>query len=90
MKGIINKSQVRLHSPDSPAKAIFDYESFFNAELAKKKDDHSYRIFKKVSRSTTTFPMATECSGQNKKISIWCSNDYLGMSWHPKVQAAVM
>ncbi|KAK2187151.1 hypothetical protein NP493_173g01002 [Ridgeia piscesae] len=75
---------------ESPRKAVFNYEEFFNAEIEKKKQDHSYRIFRKVSRNATTFPMATECSGGNKKISVWCSNDYLGMSWHPKVQAAVM
>ena len=36
----------------------FGYESFFQAEIKKKKDDHSYRIFKKVNRTAGTFPYA--------------------------------
>ena len=68
----------------------FDYESFFQSQVDQKKMDNSYRIFKKVSRIATEFPKAIEYSGQQKNITVWCSNDYLGMSWHPKVQQAVM
>ena len=24
-----------------------------------------------------------------KEIQVWCSNDYMGMSWHPQVRKAV-
>ena len=51
--------------------------------------DHSYRIFKKVNRNAKTFPAAREFSWGKKDITVWCSNDYLGMSAHPAVTAAV-
>lgn len=68
---------------------LFNYESFFEGEIQKKKRDHSYRIFKNVMRKGRKFPYAEEHSGEKKDITVWCSNDYLGMSWHPKVTKAV-
>jgi 5-aminolevulinate synthase len=70
---------------------VFDYDKFFQDKINAKKADSSYRVFKKVSRVATQFPTAIEHSGDEPKdITVWCSNDYLGMSWHPKVQQAVM
>jgi hypothetical protein len=37
---------------------VFQYESFFEEQIQKKKMDHSYRIFKKVNRSAQDFPAA--------------------------------
>jgi len=67
----------------------FGYESFFETQIQKKKMDHSYRIFKKVNRDAKTFPAAREFSWGKKDITVWCSNDYLGMSAHPAVTKAV-
>ncbi|KAJ8301305.1 hypothetical protein KUTeg_020292 [Tegillarca granosa] len=68
----------------------FDYENFFANEVEKKKKDHTYRIFKRVTRKGDQFPYAQEeMPGKKKNITVWCSNDYLGMSWHPKVTQAV-
>ena len=39
----------------------FNYEDFFSAEIKKKKDDHTYRVFRRVSRCADQFPMAREC-----------------------------
>lgn len=57
----------------------------------RKKKDHSYRIFKKVNRLANEglFPKALEYSWGEKAITVWCSNDYLGMSCHPEVKKAV-
>lgn len=71
------------------ASKSFKYENFFKAEIQKKKDDHSYRVFKKVNRNAATFPHAREHSWGEKEITVWCSNDYLGMSAHPAVKQAV-
>ena len=52
-----------------------------------KKKDHSYRVFRKVNRKANSFPMADDYSfsEQPKDVTVWCSNDYLGMSRNPKV-----
>ncbi|XP_062616922.1 5-aminolevulinate synthase, erythroid-specific, mitochondrial-like isoform X2 [Saccostrea cucullata] len=69
---------------------LFNYEDFFEGEINKKKDDHTYRVFKNVQRRGREFPFAEDHStGKKKDITVWCSNDYLGMSWHPKVINAV-
>ena len=58
--------------------------------IEKKKKDHSYRVFKKVNRLAEQFPHATDYSltEEAKKVAVWCSNDYLGMSRHPDVVQA--
>ena len=67
----------------------FNYDSFFEKKIAAKKEDHTYRVFKKVNRSAPQFPFGHEFTGGQKPITVWCSNDYLGMSRHPKVLQAV-
>lgn len=64
---------------------IFPYEEYFHKQIIKKKEDHSYRIFKKVNRLAKEFPSAIEYTYGEKPITVWCSNDYLGMSRHPVV-----
>ena len=71
------------------AESKFQYEAFFHEQIMRKKQDHSYRVFKKVNRLATEFPSALEYSWGEKPITVWCSNDYLGMSCHPGVKAAV-
>lgn len=70
---------------------LFSYENFFREQILRKKKDHSYRVFKKVSRlaGAGQFPTAMEYSWGIKPITVWCSNDYLGMSCHPEVKEAV-
>jgi 5-aminolevulinate synthase len=73
------------------SKKRFNYDDFFQEKVNAKKADNTYRVFKKVSRVATRFPAAIEHSAEiPKDITVWCSNDYLGMSWHPKVQQAVV
>lgn len=69
----------------------FPYENFFHQQIMKKKKDHSYRVFKKVNRlaGPGQFPNAMEYSWGEKPVTVWCSNDYLGMSCHPEVKNAV-
>ena len=67
----------------------FEYEDFFLEQILKKKRDHSYRVFKKVNRLAYDFPTAYEYSYGENAIKVWCSNDYLGMSTHPRVKEAV-
>jgi len=79
------QSPARLKSPSS-----FDYNGFFQGELDKKKKDNTYRVFKKLLRRADNFPFAKEKSVKNKEVAVWCSNDYLGMSWHPLVMESAL
>lgn len=56
----------------------------------KKKKDHSYRVFKKVARDSKNIPFADEFTSKHKRIQVWCSNDYLGITAHPEVKNAIM
>lgn len=77
--------------PPNRSEVPFAYEDFFHEQIMKKKKDHSYRVFKKVNRlaGAGLFPTAKEYSWGERPITVWCSNDYLGMSCHPEVKKAV-
>lgn len=64
--------------------AKFDYEGFYNAELEKKHKDKSYRYFNNINRLAKEFPRA-HMSNKSEKVTVWCSNDYLGMGKNPQV-----
>ncbi|KAF5272010.1 hypothetical protein FQR65_LT04991 [Abscondita terminalis] len=76
---------------EATAQGPFSYDEFFRDQIMRKKKDHSYRIFRKVNRlaGPGQFPNAMEYSFGEKPITVWCSNDYLGMSCHPEVKTAV-
>nr|XP_033777123.1 5-aminolevulinate synthase, erythroid-specific, mitochondrial-like isoform X2 [Geotrypetes seraphini] len=72
--------------------AVFGYDEFFDRRIEEKKRDHTYRIFKTVNRRADSYPFAEDYSdpqAETKEVSVWCSNDYLGMSRHPEVLAAI-
>ncbi|KAF3812993.1 hypothetical protein GH733_019044 [Mirounga leonina] len=70
---------------------VFGYDQFFRHKIIEKKQDHTYRVFKTVNRWADAYPFAqhfSEASMASKDVSVWCSNDYLGMSRHPRVLQA--
>jgi len=78
----------KLEGPDMKrSESVFQYEDYFKEMIQKKKDDHSYRYFRKVNRQAKNFPMGADFSypGEPSDITVWCSNDYLGMSRHVDV-----
>ncbi|GAA6028633.1 hypothetical protein JCM8097_007321 [Rhodosporidiobolus ruineniae] len=60
----------------------FDYEAFYQSELAKKHKDKSYRYFNNVNRLAAKFPVA-HTANKADEVTVHCSNDYLGMGRHP-------
>ncbi|KAM6979753.1 5-aminolevulinate synthase, non-specific, mitochondrial-like [Aplochiton taeniatus] len=76
-----------------PSLSNFHYDEFFEKSIEAKKSDHTYRVFKTVNRLATDFPMADNYSDSldsKQDVSVWCSNDYLGMSRHPQVVQSIM
>jgi 5-aminolevulinate synthase len=61
-----------------------DLEKIFEIELSKIKKENRYREFITVGRDCGNFPFAYH-PDLNKKIIIWCSNDYLGMGQNKEV-----
>ncbi|MEM9248874.1 MAG: 5-aminolevulinate synthase [Pseudomonadota bacterium] len=65
-----------------------DYQAFFRAELTSLRDSGNYREFAELERHRGAYPRAT-CHTGDGDVTIWCSNDYLGMGQHPDVLAAM-
>ncbi|MCP1167662.1 5-aminolevulinate synthase [Limimaricola litoreus] len=66
------------------------FDSFFTAELDRLRAEGNYRHFAELERHRGAFPAATRHdSAAPSEVTVWCSNDYLGMGQHPKVLAAM-
>ncbi len=70
---------------------LVDYDSIFRAAIDRLHDEGRYRVFIDILRTKGSFPNARCFHGHNgpKPITVWCSNDYLGMGQHPAVVAAM-
>jgi 5-aminolevulinate synthase len=65
-----------------------DYQRFFKARLDALRAEGRYRIFADLARRAGSFPKAHDY-GSGRDITVWCSNDYLGMGQHPVVLEAM-
>ncbi len=67
-----------------------NYERFFEEAVEQVHAEKRYRVFADLERIVGEFPRAIwRSEGQAREITVWCSNDYLGMGQHPDVIAAM-
>ena len=67
-----------------------NYQDYFTSRLDALRDDGNYRVFADLQRKRGAFPKARHTGADGTgDVTIWCSNDYLGMGQHPDVLAAM-
>ncbi|MCR4267166.1 5-aminolevulinate synthase [Nitratireductor sp. ZSWI3] len=67
-----------------------NYQRFFSEAIEQLHAERRYRVFADLERIVGAFPRALwRADGETREITVWCSNDYLGMGQHPDVIAAM-
>jgi len=68
-----------------------DYRGFFEDAVDALRQEKRYRVFADLERIAGRFPRAIyrDAVDNEREITIWCSNDYLGMGQHPVTIAAM-
>ncbi len=67
-----------------------DFEKHFKDELDALRESGNYRVFADLERQNGNFPKANcHYNDQVSEVTVWCSNDYLGMGQHPATMNAM-
>ena len=70
---------------------MIPYSDVFETSLQTLREDGRYRTFIELERNVGTFPTAVwrHPDGGRRSVTVWCSNDYLGMGHSPEVLGAM-
>ena len=67
-----------------------NYQKFFTDKIGALKEEGRYRVFADLERDAGNFPRAVNHrNNEINDVTVWCSNDYLGMGQHPDVLSAM-
>lgn len=67
-----------------------DFDSFFKDKIDGLHKEGRYRVFTDIERHAGAFPRATRFTKDGtQEVTVWCSNDYLGMGQNPEVLKAM-
>jgi 5-aminolevulinate synthase len=67
-----------------------DFDTLFRSQLDTLRAEGNYRVFAELERKCGAFPQAGNRGEGPGEVTVWCSNDYLGMGQHPKVVEAMV
>jgi 5-aminolevulinate synthase len=72
-------------------RASTDYDTYFERYLDRIRREGRYRYFAHLERIVGAFPKARlhRAGRAPCEVTVWCSNDYLGMGQHPAVLEAI-
>jgi 5-aminolevulinate synthase len=67
------------------------YDRIFSRAIVRLHEEGRYRVFADILRTRGQYPYARRFTGSAAPmpVTVWCSNDYLGMGQHPAVIAAM-
>ena len=69
-----------------------NYQAHFEGAISRLRAESRYRVFANLERDAARFPTAlwrpNDAPDQPREVTIWCSNDYLGMGGHGVVRDA--
>ena len=67
---------------------MIDYQKYFKKNLDSLKIEGNYRVFADLEKLAGNFPQALNYKDDSvSEVTVWCSNDYLGMSQNKMVLA---
>ena len=67
-----------------------NFEGLLQQRLDALRREGRYRVFADLKRRRGFFPVADHFAANgSREVTVWCSNDYLGMGQHPAVLAAM-